>query len=216
MNDVITQEDVQKESQTYAVKAQELALAVKDKESYVAAAEFLVAVKGFRKRVEDAFGPMVKATHTAWKAACDLRKTADAPLDKAETILQPALDKFRREQERIRAEKEAKLQAEARKRAEDERLAAAIEADKNGKSEEAEALIQAPVQAPVVVLPKATPKVEGASVRRTWKARVTNAYLIPREYLMVDEAKLNSVAKALKEGFSVPGAEAFFEDKIAG
>ena len=216
MNDLITQEDVQKQSQEHAMRAKELAVAIKNDASYRDAAEYLIQVKGFRKRVEEVFGPIVKSSHAAWKAACDLRKKADSPLDQAETILQPALDKFRRAQEAIRAEKEAKLQAEARKRAEDERLAAAIEADKNGKSEEAEALIQAPVQAPVVVLPKATPKVEGASVRRTWKARVTNAYLIPREYLMVDEAKLNSVAKALKEGFSVPGAEAFFEDKIAG
>ena len=216
MNDVITQEDVQKESQTYAVKAQELALAVKDKESYVAAAEFLVAVKGFRKRVEDAFGPMVKATHTAWKAACDLRKTADAPLDKAETILQPALDKFRREQERIRAEKEAKLQAEARKRAEDERLAAAIEADKNGKSEEAEALIQAPVQTPVVVLPKQTVKIEGSKIRRNYKFRVKNAAIVPNEYKIVDEVRVGSVVRAMKEQTNIPGIEVFWEEVITG
>ena len=216
MNDLITQEDVQKQSQEHAMRAKELAVAIKNDASYRDAAEYLIQVKGFRKRVEEVFGPIVKSSHAAWKAACDLRKTADAPLDKAETILQPALDKFRREQERIRAEKEAKLQAEARKRAEDERLAAAIEADKNGKSEEAEALIQAPVQTPVVVLPKQTVKIEGSKIRRNYKFRVKNAAIVPNEYKIVDEVRVGSVVRAMKEQTNIPGIEVFWEEVITG
>lgn len=51
-------------------------------------------------------------------------------------------------------------------------------------------------------------KLQGNFNRTTWRAEVVDESLIPREYLMVDEMKLNLIAVALKETFNIPGAKA--------
>ena len=65
------QDKIQKEGEAYPVRARDMALQVKDDESYNAAAEFLLKIKGFRKKVEEAFGPVVQKAYAAWKAESD-------------------------------------------------------------------------------------------------------------------------------------------------
>ena len=77
------QEEIQDESSQYPMKAKELALTIKDDDSYRSACDFLQTIKGFRKKVEEAFGPVVQKANAAWKATVDLRKQADGPLDEA-------------------------------------------------------------------------------------------------------------------------------------
>lgn len=55
-------------------------------------------------------------------------------------------------------------------------------------------------------------KVKGT--RRSWKAQVVDEYKIPREYLIVDEVKINKVVRAGVR--SIPGVKIFEEIKMTG
>lgn len=57
------------------------------------------------------------------------------------------------------------------------------------------------------------PPVVGQSSRTIWKARVVDAALVPREYLVVNDKMLDQVAGATKGALKVPGVE-FFSDQI--
>ena len=92
----------------------------------------------------------------------------------------------------------------------------AVAAEKAGDAVRARALIEAPVVVapvtprPVFVAapPAQAPKVEGVSFRDDWDFVITNAALIPREYLIPDEKKIRAVVKAMKEHTNIPGIRA--------
>lgn len=52
------------------------------------------------------------------------------------------------------------------------------------------------------------PKIEGISFSDTWDGEVTDAALIPREYLVPDVKKLKDLTKVLKEAINIPGWKA--------
>lgn len=67
------------------------------------------------------------------------------------------------------------------------------------------------------VVPKIVNKVQAFSsghVRKNYSAKVIDPKLIPQEYWVIDYAKLNGVAAALKESFNVPGAELQVEETL--
>jgi hypothetical protein len=66
----------------------------------------------------------------------------------------------------------------------------------------------------MVVMPQEQPKVDGISSRDAWKFEVTNAAIVPREYLSVDEKKIGKVVAALKEFTSIPGIRVYSETVI--
>ncbi len=131
---------------------------------------------------------------------------------------------------RLQREKEqAALQAaeEARKRAaaatnEAERAKAAAEAEKAqaaANKAAAAALVReetaAAVIAPVVTVAAVTPVIAGQSVRKTWKARVVNAAILPREYTLPNQQALDAFAKATKGAIPLSGVEFYEESTLA-
>jgi hypothetical protein len=131
-----------------------------------------------------------------------------------------------RERERLEAEERARVAVEERRlrqEEEDRRLAEASAAEAIGDTVRAEAIVSAPiVTAPVVPRPVfvAPPpvqvtKAEGVSFREEWDFEVTNAAVIPREYLSVDEVKIRRVVKAMKGQTNIPGVRAFSKPTAA-
>lgn len=58
--------------------------------------------------------------------------------------------------------------------------------------------------------PKSIENVESTtSFRVDWKAEVIDASLLPREYLMPDETKINAVVRASKGSIQIPGVRVF-------
>ena len=90
---------------------------------------------------------------------------------------------------------------EARKRAE----AAAAKAE--AKDEQAANV----APAPVVQVASVAPKVAGQSLRKTWRAEVTDAAAVPREWLVVNQTALDAFARATKGAVAVAGVK-FVED----
>jgi len=76
---------------------------------------------------------------------------------------------------------------------------------------ESEATLQEAISAPapVVFVPKETPKVKGISYTTRWDFEVVDASLIPDEYKMPDLGKIRKVVDAMKSLTKIPGIRAY-------
>jgi len=197
------------------------ALAVVDDATYGLASEMLKGIKALRNRIAETFDKHIKRAHEAHKGLVKEKADAEAPLTQAEATIKRNLVTYSTEQERLRKLKEQRLAEMARQQEEERQLAeaAALEsyAVETGDAEmlvTAQEIAAAPVVAPVIVLPKATPVVSGISFRDVWKFRVVNAALVPREYLSVDEVKIGGVVRAMKNTVTIPGVD-IYSEKVA-
>jgi exonuclease VII large subunit len=127
--------------------------------------------------------------------------------EKEQAALREAEEARRRAQEATNEAARAKAAAEAEKaQAAANRAAAAAQV----REETAAAVI-----APVVQVASVTPVVSGQSIRKTWRARVVNQALVPREWLVVNQQALDSFAKATSGGVAVAGVEMYQETTLA-
>lgn len=208
------------------------ALKVTDDASYASAAEVLKGIKALRGEVDATFDPIVKAAFDAHRTAVAQKRKAETPLTEAEGIIKGALTAYSVEQERLRRQEAARLQAIADAEEETRRLeqAAAMELEGNefgdtALVEEAHALINQPIAAtPIAPLPKATPAVSGISHRTTYAAEVINLGALVQHIakhpnllplLKVDMAALNAQARSLKDSLSLPGVRVIKTNSVA-
>lgn len=179
----------------------------------------LVDVAGHRKDVEGWFKPLKEWAYRLHRAVCDREASVLKPLIAFESAAKTNAQEFRRKEERARREEEQRLQEIAR-RDEQERLAreaASLEA--RGETQLAAQVLEQAVAAPapVVVLPTQIADTKGVSYRANWKwrpiggdtpeNRARAVKLVPREYLALDEKKLNAYAKAHGASAKIPGIE---------
>jgi len=199
------------------VVARASAIVVKTPEQYTEASDFLKAVKGAQKRVTDFFGPMKSKAHEAWKAITTTEAATLKPLQDAEAQVKRVLITYQTEQEAIRQAEQRRLQAASDESARKERERLEKEAAKLKTPELREARLEqaAAVIAPVVTVAAVTPVIAGQSVRKTWKARVVNAALLPREYTLPNQQALDAFAKATKGAIPLSGVEFYEESTLA-
>jgi len=207
-------EVVKAEAMTLPERAASIGV-IKSHDQYAQAGSLLLAIKTMRKRVADAFGPIVKAAHEAHKVAKGKMTEAEAPLDVAESTVKRLMVDYDREQERLRQEAQREAEAAARKAEEDRMLAEAEALAKGGEGEAADAVLESPVVAPPVIVAKATPAVAGISYREQWTYQVVDLAAVPREYMMLDDKKVGSVVRAMKGMTNIPGIKAISERVIA-
>jgi hypothetical protein len=217
------------QQQTADLAATALSLTISTHEANIAGQELIIAIGSMSKQVTDFFLPMKTAAHAAHKAVCDRENQTMRPLLDAKRELSTKLVAFEKQVEEDRRAKQRRLQieaqaaAEAEAKVEAERLALedAIELEEAGDTVAAEAVLSNPV--PIVpryvsppVVASSIIRVAGAVVRETWKARIVNANLVPREWLLIDEAGLNKHAASRKGLALVPGVEFYSESSIHG
>lgn len=183
-------------------------------EGYEFATAKLAEVKGKAKRLEELRVSIVKPLNESVARINAFFRVPAEAYAKAENGYKGAILTYQQEEAaRVRRE-QAKLEEQARK----EREALQAKAEKAlaaGKEEKAAELA---VRAATVVAPVAQPAIQkaaGVSVRRVWKARVVKPELVPREYTLIDLAKLDKIAKALKQDAIVAGVEFYYEDNLS-
>ena len=208
---------------------QHLALAaavhIVDAASYTRAAEERKALRAFDRRVEDFFRPMREAAHKAWKAVCSQESAVRDPLAPAIKTYDAKLAAWDEEQKRIQREEDAKRLAAARQAEEDSRLTQAASLEDAGEDEMASAVLDAPVVPLAPPRPVAvTPKVEGLSYRTTYKAVVFDLGALVKyvaqhpefvNLLAPNMAALNSMARAQRQAFALPGVRVAEEKTLA-
>ena len=183
-----------------------VALVITDNDTYTAADKFCVVLKGLEKEVIADFAESKEAAHLAHKKITAQEKAHLDKLVPPRNLVKQKMSQYTDEQERLRRLEEDRLRLEAKKIADAEALRQAEQAQMEGHEEEAEAIIQAPVYVPPVVVPVSTPKASTV-IRKMWTARVIDPLLVPRQYLIVDEAKLRKQALATGNSIQVPGVE---------
>lgn len=181
-------------------------------EQYTAAGDFLTGLQTAGKTIHATWDPEVEKRYRPYKASTDARKVLLDRKEKAERLVKGMVARYRREQLRLEEEERKRLQAlvdaqhaaETAPKAEDpeavaQELAMAIETGDMGALEKAPAPML-PTPAPVVTLPSAVPQLRGVGFAVVWKWRVTDAALIPAEYLVRDPAKLDGMGLAGRDG----------------
>jgi len=202
------------EQEIVAVESIATALQVTDNTSYLQAGDILTGFKGLEKKIKEYFKPLKESAHKAWKVVCDRENQEIEKLQPGLKYLNLQMTTWNITQERIRKEKEEILRQEALKQEEEERLQAALQAEKEGNKAEAEAILEEPVFIPTPIVQKEVPKSEGLTMTTTWKWRIFKEILIPREYLCVDEIKINGVVRALKDKTNINGIEVYPEQSM--
>ena len=188
------------------------ALVITDNDTYTKADQFCVVLKGLEKEVVTDFAESKEAAHLAHKKITAQERAHLDKLIPPRNLVKQKMSAYQDDQERIRRIEEDRLRLEAQKAAEEEALRQAAQAQAEGNHEEAEAIIQAPVYVAPVVVPKFTPKAS-TMIRKVWAARVVNAALVPRQYLIVAEAALRKLDAATGNSLAVPGVE-FYQKAI--
>ena len=176
---------------------------VKNQETYEGAAILKKSLSAFKAKVNGIFKPIVSKAYEAHQEAKKQQKQYVDPIAEAERIIMQKCKNYenKKEQERIEAQKKAEAEAEQKRKDEAEF------AEAQGLDEPEEA----PTPPPPVKVKPTIEKQTGLGIRRTWKFRITDEKLIPREYLKPDLVEIGVAVKKAKENTAIPGIEAYYE-----
>jgi hypothetical protein len=236
MEQTVEIEQVKTKALTFPDQAK--TIVVRDQESLGLANQFFLEIRALRKEIASVFDPIINKQKEAKRKADEARAEAvfqkdkaEAPLVVAEAYLNGQITDYKREQDRKRAEEEErnrqeaiKVEMERRKKEEETRLAQAVELEKSGAHQEADALIEENIEAQaepvqVYVPPPQTEKVElnGMSTVTTWHAEVTDLKALclavgqgrcPLAYVEANLPALNKQATSLQSEMKIPGVKA--------
>ena len=180
------------------------ALIVNDDEGLIVAGKFLTGIKANNKIIKATFQDSKAAAKLAHTKVCDLEKMALGASGESEVIIKGKISDYATKQEALEKARAAKLAAELKEQAEKDALAMAENLEKNGQAAEADMALEV-AAAPVQVAPVKAVKVAGISYREAWEYRVIDPDKVPDEFWIIDESKLASYAKAMKEQAKVDG-----------
>jgi hypothetical protein len=220
---VMKQTEVARLAASWPKRAQSLQIVGQPDLEFAAMA--LNGIKDLRKQVAETFDPVVQAAFAAHRAAAAARKKVDEPLDQAERIIKLKIGDYTAEQCRL-AEEQARIAREAEgDRLAREREAAIEEAEGAGASvEEIEALVAAPLPAPVMRPAPAPAKVAGVSVGTDYSAEVEDLLQlvghVARNPGMVGLVQanmiaLNAMARSTKGSIQLPGVRIVARPRVS-
>lgn len=199
-------------------------LTVVDPKTCVDAADFLKGVKLLRREIEETFEESIKAAFAAHRAIVAAKKRHDEPLEQAERIVKAKIAGYQAEEERRRIDAERAAQEAARAAEEEQQIAIAAQLIKEGRREEAEALLAEPVEAPIIHIETAAPKLTGISTAKRWRGEVVDFLALVKyvaahpEFIGLlepNESALNALARSLKGNMKVDGVKAVSEDVVS-
>lgn len=208
--------------QSSALVQNAVSIQVTDSDTQTKASDMLLSVAAMIGQIESTFEPMKAAAYKAHRVICEQETKLKNPLVEAQKALKKQIGEFVLEQQRIAQKQQDDLRAEEMERArlasvaegQDLAIQDAVELEAQGNIEAAEAVLANPAPAPLrytapASVAPAVAQVSGVTIRTDWDFRVVNEKLIPREYLLVNEAALGSLAKTTKGKATVSGVEFF-------
>src|SRR3972149_1146124 len=170
------------------------------------------------KEIDATFDPHIKKAFEAHRGLVAEKKKHVEPVEEAKRLIKGKRIVYVDWQARIRKAEEARLQAEARRLAEEAALRDAITAEAEGRPEEAEAIISEPVSVPIVTIAKTTPSAGvGGAIREVWSAEVYDLHALVAAIvegkasiglIEPNMTALNGMARSLKKNMVIPGVRA--------
>ena len=170
-----------------------------------AAKETETFFKGVKTQIDSIKAPVLQAE----KDDTGPYNTEKARLGGLLTAYQAAERRKREEEERIAREA-------AQKQAEEDAIQRALDLAAVGESEAADAVLEEEVVAAPVIIPVSAPKPTGSVARKNYTIEVTDlkalvtavvAGQVPQMAVVANEAFISSLAKSMKESFSMPGVK---------
>lgn len=192
-------------------------------------------VEAAKKARRDPYNSLLNAISAEFETPLKVLKTAEENLDgglkrwiAAERRRQDELNRQREEARRLEVQRALKAEEDARRAAAEAHTthqAAVVDADPTlhetaaelrdvAQAKTAEAAEHAEAAVELAKPVQSYQAVKGLHTREVWRARVTDAALVPREHMIPDEAKLDRLAKAIKGPSHIPGVEFYAETSI--
>lgn len=201
------------EAEVMPVARQGAEMVVRNAGDYESAIAYIKENKQAQARAKEVLDPICDAANKAHRAATALRNRILDPLLTGERNAKQAATAWAKDQERIRQAEQRRLQAEAEETARKERERLEKQAAKLKTPELREERLEqaAQVVAPVVTVAPTIQKVQGAGLRKTWKARVVDVDKVPRSFMTVNQSALDGYARATKGAVPVAGVK-FYEE----
>ena len=199
-----------------AVDSEVLSLKVIDLQTYLKAGGMFNAIRAAEKRVRTKLDPLCKSADETHKGLTKWRAEELAKYAPLKAHINTEQTTWNLEQEKIRQAEEDRLRREAEAKEEEERLQAAIEAEKTGNQGEAEEILNEPVYVAPPVVEKTVPKVAGQAMTTTWKWRLKDINKVPRQYLQLNEVAVNAAVWSLKDQSNIPGIEPYPVSSMKG
>ena len=191
----------------------------------------LVAVDGFvgdlramERAAHAEYDPVCDRAYAAHRAATALRARVIDPITQAIKLAKETMGSYQARRRREIEEAQRAIEAEARRKADEEKLAQAVVLEQSGNKEAAEIIMAAPA---VVQIPKAAmaavamPKLANTATRENWMFKLVDPTLasIPLQFLMLDESKVGKLVKSLKgdaQAILGAGILVYSEEGVAG
>lgn len=199
----VTVVPAEKEVSTYLAQAK--SFRINSPEDLALVDAHCAAGLALKKKIEADFKDSKGKAHEAWKAIVAQEKGHLDGIDEGRKVDKFLIDQWNTEQARLAAVAALEAQAAEKKRLEDEALAQAARAAEFGDDKTAEQIISAPTivtPVPAYVAPKTQ-----TVLSTRWEAVVEDITLVPREYLVADQAMLNGIARSTKGAIKIPGVK---------
>lgn len=190
---------------------------------YKALSDNLELVEAWVKRRRESYDKICAFAYATWQAAIDNRRQRFSVYETFCTDARKLLGRYKAKQDEIRRAEQRRLEEEERQRQLTRQKEEAALLRKQGQPELAAAVMNTPVAAQPVTLPSVVPVLPKQSFRDEWKwrpiggdspeARAAAEKLIPREYLQLNDVKLNGIARSMKGTLKIPGIQ-FFCEKV--
>ncbi len=181
-------------------------LVIETEEQATEASEMVKKLKELENEIRASFDPVIDKAYKAHKEAIAQRDEHLKPVLEAQKKIKDCLSKWKEKEELKRLQEAMRIAEEKRKEEEEKRLQQAELLEKMGETEKANEILEQPI----FCAPETEKiKVEGISFAEIWTYEIINEAEIPREYLMPDEKKINSVVKAMKNNIEIPGIKIF-------
>jgi hypothetical protein len=210
------------ETKALAIPDQAQAIVVSDNDSMERANNFKIDIKAMIKEVDDWFKPLADKAFQSHRAITGKWNETKKPLQDADAYLTGQVKNYLAEVKRRQEEEERRLREIARKDEEERRLAEAEELEREGRKEEAEAILEEPITFVAPTFQVEMPRVDGRLYRTTTKVKVKNRLQflkgVPAEVLLecINESAWGTIenalarkAKALGSAFKMQGVEVY-------
>ena len=206
-------------------------LPIKSDDDYQAVGSLFKTAQANVKGITEHMAGPIEDAHTKHKKLTTLRARLLKPFNELIGDSKRAIGTYSAEQQRIADETQRKANIAAQKVLDDDKLAQAEQAQNEGNSEQADAILEAPTAA-VCVDVGGPAKIDGVHTRDKWDVEVydlkklfaaygSGATTIPQldEKQMdklISVLQLTKLAGALKSNFNVPGCKAVKSVVVAG
>ncbi len=216
----IPQNDIERQALALPEKAR--LIVVEDNEAMEIADRTKDDIKAMIKTVDEFFKPMADKAFQAHRAITGKWNEVKNPLLEADKYLTGQVKGYLRKLEEERLAEERRLAEIARKAEEERRLAEAEQLEKEGHTEEAQAVIEEPIYVPPPIVESVAPKADGRKYRTLPRARVIDKMKVIKTIAMnpalqdlieINISVANQKAKSLGRALdtTIPGLQYYEE-----